>query len=153
MIEGAKRMQLRISTDYAIRAIVCLGSENKIMSSAKVAEKTGMTVNYTIKIMKQLEKGGLVKCHRGIDGGYSLPIGIRDITLWDIVSLMETTTKINRCLEDDHYCSKQLTSACKIHVFYEGLQEEIEKLLKNINVEKILGGELGKVKIIQGKER
>ena len=51
---------------------------------------------------------------------------------------MEPTTKINRCLEPDKYCSQRATDYCPVRKTYCFLQRMMEERLSSITVKEIL---------------
>ncbi|MGX8833679.1 RrF2 family transcriptional regulator [Amedibacillus sp. YH-ame6] len=131
-------MQLNVTTDYAIRIVLCLASNTKPVSSTILFEKLGIPQSYVLKIAKKLEKAGLVKTHIGTYGGYSLAKSTSEINLFDVIDIMENTAKINRCMEDDHYCSRFAVETCPVRKFYCLLQEEIKEKLVSITIESLL---------------
>lgn len=131
-------MQLKITTDYAIRTVLYLARVDRLASSAEVAEEMAIPRKYLINIVGELKREGLVKTHSGQNGGYSLTRPPKEISLYDIIKIMESTTKFNRCLEDDKFCSRQATETCPIHKAYALVQQRMEKTLKEITIEKLL---------------
>ena len=99
-------MQLKLTTDYAIRTVVYLATQSGITSVAEIGSKMGISENYLMKVLKALKDAGLVAGYQGKRGGYAISKKPEEISLWDIVEVMEGTTKINRCLEADGFCSR-----------------------------------------------
>lgn len=131
-------MQLKITTDYAIRTILYLATTKRITSSAEVAEAMGIPQKYLINTIGTVKRAGLVETYSGTHGGYALAKSPADISLGDIIEVMEGTTKINRCLEEDHYCSRGAVDDCPVRVVYAQLQDRMEQFLKSITVEQLL---------------
>ena len=63
---------------------------------------------------------------------------LKDITLGDVIRLMESTTKINRCLEDDAYCSRKAVDFCAVRRYYAKVQEKLETQFFSISLKEIL---------------
>ena len=72
------------------------------------------------------------------NGGFSVAKEKSQISLLDIIKLMEPTLKINRCLEPDKYCSQCATEYCPVRKTYCFLQKNMEERLSSITVEEIL---------------
>ena len=72
-------MFLNNETDYAIRIVSCLADREERIDAATVAEQTGVTPRFTLKILHRLVQGGIVRSLRGNKGGYVLarPAGER----------------------------------------------------------------------------
>lgn len=112
-------MQFRLSTDYALRIVGYIAKKGGIISSKEIAQNTGVSTNYTLKILRKLEQSKIVNSHRGVQGGYQLCQKPDKITLMDIICVMENTVKINSCLEENHYCSRKTVGTCSlVHAQY-----------------------------------
>lgn len=131
-------MQLNLSTDYAIRIVLYLATMNRIVPSLELSTQMGIPQSFVFKINKKLKFAGIIKAHSGSQGGVSLALPADSITLYHIINVMESTTKINRCLEDDEYCSRFATSYCPVRKFYCKLQNDIEVSLENITIANLL---------------
>ena len=133
-------MQLNLTTDYAIRIVLYLATKGGVVSSLELSEKMAIPQNGVLKIMRQLNRAGFTRTHIGIQGGYSIARPAAKITLFSIIDTMESTTKINRCLEEDRYCSRFATKDCPVRNFYCTLQQELEEKLSSITVQTLLEG-------------
>jgi len=131
-------MQLKITTDYAIRAILYLATKDEVISSLEISEKMSIPRKYLINIMKDLKNAGLVNTFSGQHGGYSLGRPTSQISLFDIIETMEGTSRINRCLEDDRYCSRFATENCPVRNTYLFIQSELERSLRSVTIQKLL---------------
>ena len=65
-------MQLKLTTDYAIRTIVYLATQSGITSVAEIGSKMGISENYLMKVLKALKDAGLVAGYQGKRGGYAI---------------------------------------------------------------------------------
>ena len=131
-------MQLTNSTDYAIRVVVFLASEGRLASSSEIAEKMGIPVSYLRMIAAPLRETGIIASHKGSLGGYGLAAPPESISLLDIIRITEGTTKINRCLEHDRYCSRFATESCPVRACYVEMQESIEAALAAMTIDKVV---------------
>jgi len=131
-------MQLKATTDYAIRTILYLAETQRITSSAEVSEKMGIPRKYLINIIGAMKDAGLIETYSGKKGGYKLGRPAAEISLFDIISVMEGTVRLNRCLEDDRYCSRFATENCPVRKAYVDMQAYWEKYLKGITIENLL---------------
>lgn len=133
-------MQFNITTDYAIRTVLYLAIKGEIATSREISEAMGIPPYYQLKLTAKLTKSGIVKRVQGVKGGFLLNMKPADITLFAIVNTMESTTRINRCLEEDKYCSRFATDNCPVRGFYIRLQKEVEGMLRSMTVESLLKG-------------
>lgn len=119
-------MQLNLTTDYAIRFLICLENTNGAVSGPSIAEKTKIPPNYLLKISSKLRKAGMIGSLAGSQGGYYLLRTLDQITLLEVIDIMETSYKWNRCLEKDSFCAREAVMSCPIRKYYVRLQEELE---------------------------
>ena len=132
-------MQLKTTTDYAIRAILYMALKKpETVSSNEVAQNMGIPRQYLIQIGAVLREAGLINTHAGKHGGYSLAKEPEHILLYDIINTMEETTKLNRCLEEDRYCSRFATKDCPVRRCYSVMQSKWDRFLRGLTVTDIL---------------
>lgn len=127
-------MQLNIATDYAIRIVYYLALKEETITASELASVLKIPVNYISKITKKLKAAEIVQACEGIKGGYALMKKPEMISLFDIVSSMEVTMKINRCLEPDGFCSRNATDYCNVHKALLNVQKTYEDALKSVTI-------------------
>ena len=54
-------MQINVTTDYGIRAVLYLAIQNKVTASSDVASAMGIPKSYILKITNKLLAAGIVK--------------------------------------------------------------------------------------------
>lgn len=131
-------MQLNLTTDYAIRCMVYLAQHPKGDNKGRIAEAAGIQLAHAQKILRILKQHGLVQSTLGRAGGFSLSRSPDQISLLDIISAMETTILINRCLEEDQFCSLARTGSCPVRAVYVGIQKHLEQHLESWTLAKLL---------------
>ncbi|NLX82823.1 MAG: Rrf2 family transcriptional regulator [Clostridiales bacterium] len=131
-------MQLNLSTDYAIRSMVHLAQMPGGDSASGISKMIGIERVHTQKILRSLQKADLVKSTMGSMGGFSLTRPPDTITLLDIIIAMEKTILINRCLEEDRFCSLTRTHVCPVRSVYINLQTQVEDYLRSWSLTKLL---------------
>ena len=137
-------MQLNLTTDYAIRALLHLAEQRRVVTSQELADFAKVSPNYIFKVMKMLRDAGYVEQLRGVKGGYMLVKEPDTITLLDVIQLMEPTTFLNRCLEPDHFCSRDGVGVCPVHDIYSAFQKKVEAFLRSFTIQSILNQKPGR---------
>lgn len=133
-------MQIKITTDYGIRSVLYLASHSGVVTAQEISEGMCIPMGYTAKVLRTLRKAGLIHSQNGSSGGHQLTKDPSEITMLDIVDPLEGTIRINRCLEDDGYCSRNGVGTCPVHVYYEQLQQVMLDYLSGTTVADILNG-------------
>lgn len=108
------------------------------MNSETIASVMGIPRGYVLKITKKLVRAGIAARVIGAQGGFLLDKGPEKISLYEIINIMEPTTRLNRCLEEDKYCSRFATENCPVRFFYSGLQKLLETKLQEMTVADLL---------------
>ncbi|MCI6548164.1 MAG: Rrf2 family transcriptional regulator [Coriobacteriaceae bacterium] len=130
-------MQLNKTTDYAVRILMFLSTQEGVVTSEKISDATKVSKNYIRSILRKLSAAGILKMTRGTNGGYQLAGSEEDISLYDVLSIMEPTMKMNPCLEDKDNCSLFATGTCPVRRFYSSLQEQMEQSLKSTTIKSL----------------
>lgn len=138
-----RKIQLNITTDYAIRIVFYLASKNEVISSKELSENLIITQNMVLKIGRKLQEADVVRVVSGVQGGFYLSKKPEQIKLLDIINIMESTVKINRCLEADEFCSrkycdKYITKKCPVRKTYKVIQNTIETQLKGVTLKDLI---------------
>ncbi len=131
-------MQLRLETDYAIRCLLYLADGHDGASSSSIGEAIGLSQIYAQKILSNLRSKGFVLVTRGSRGGYSLAKDPADIIILDVISRIEGTIAINRCVEPDSYCNRDASEVCSMHYFYESVQNLLEEVFGSTSLKDIM---------------
>lgn len=137
-MEGEDVMQLKVTTDYAIRMLKYLSSRNEVIQSKEVSEKMGIPSKYLINLGGRLKEGGLVDTHQGKYGGYTLAKPPEEIRIYDILCVMEDTIKINRCNEQEH--DNGFVNDNNIIRFYMQTQEIMTRLFTSLSIADLRDG-------------
>jgi len=79
-------------TIYAIAALQELGSipENEVLKIKDIAANASIPQNFLEQILLELKKQGLLTSIKGAHGGYKLARSLKDITLKDVVLILES---------------------------------------------------------------
>lgn len=103
-------LMLRISklTDYAIVAMTFLAERPEgRFSAAEIAGKIQLEVPTVAKILKLLATGNLVQPYRGVNGGYQLQGAAAEITVADIITVMEGPIGMTECSVHEGSCAQE----------------------------------------------
>ena len=87
-------MQLNQTTDYAIRMILYLAKAAQTVPSSKLSAALGISSRYLLQIGARLRDAGMVRVSYGNSGGYVLAKSPEQITLFDIIVIMEGIVQI-----------------------------------------------------------
>lgn len=122
-------MIINQATDYGFRAVSYLAQQpqGKVVEAHTIAQDVVVPIRFLLKIMPSLIKAGIVRSQRGIGGGYTLARPPREITLLDVLEAIEGPIRLNRCLIDPEYCSRNASSHCEIHDALADIQKKLSR--------------------------
>lgn len=133
-------MRITQEADYALRIVALLASHDSVVDANTIAEEAGVTQRFALKILRKLVLGEIVSSQKGASGGYRLLRKADEITLKDVIELIDGEIAISKCLSDKHVCSKQgiNKSACKIHLIFDAINQDLIKSLENITIASVI---------------
>src|SRR5919108_1950099 len=84
-------MKLSKKSEYAIRAVTCLGSPTapQVLSIQEIARRETIPKKFLEQVLLALKRAGIVQSSRGKAGGYALRGAPAGITLGDIVRALD----------------------------------------------------------------
>lgn len=92
-------MKLTLQTDYALRALIWLGSRTEGLSSIReIADAYGISEAHMVKVIHRLGKGGFIQTIRGRNGGIRLGRLPESIVIGDVVRYMEEDLALLACM-------------------------------------------------------
>ena len=99
-------MRLTTKSRYGTRLILdlALNAQNKPVCLSEISKRQSISLKYLEKLIRQLKKAGFVKSMRGPYGGYMLARPMDDISVGDIVRVLEGSKTITACTEGDNIC-------------------------------------------------
>jgi len=130
-------MQLNVTTDYGVRIVVYLAQVDGLATRQEISQAMGIPISSMSAITKNLQKDGLIMEKRGRTGGFKLAKSPDEITLGMIIRALERTMQINRCLEDDHFCSRKATKDCPVRRHLLKIQNALNSML-DINITELI---------------
>jgi Rrf2 family protein len=84
-------MRISAKADYAVRAAVELAaaSDDKPVKAERIATAQGIPLNFLENILGELRHAGIVRSHRGAEGGFRLAKVPQQVTIADVIRAVE----------------------------------------------------------------
>jgi len=130
---------LRIAklTDYATSVMTLLAeAPDRVHSATELAARARLELPTVSKLLKALGQGGLVESFRGAAGGYRLARAASDISIADIIAVMEGPIGVTECSVHDGLCDHE--SHCGVRGNWRRISEAVEAALRNIRLSDML---------------
>ena len=139
-------MRLSKKGEYAVRALIEIGFEsslrpNSLIQISTVAHRTNIPEKFLEQILLALRNGGVLKSKRGVEGGYSLAKGPDDITLGEVVRLLDGPLAPIPCVSKTAYepCSCPDQESCGLHLAMQQVRDAIANILDNYTLARLIG--------------
>ena len=124
-------MYITLESDYAIRIITFLLRQKERNDAKTISENTDVTLRFSLKILRKLVSGGIVRSYKGASGGYEIATEEKEISLADVITLIEGEFCLSRCLKSEAACTHGESCDCKVnHVFRELSDYVMDRLSK-----------------------
>ncbi len=137
-------MHITLESDYAIRIILYLLQHEGRTDARTIAENTGVTLRFSLKILRKLVAAGLVRSYKGAAGGYEAARLPREISLADVMEVTEGTYCLSRCLEPAAVCSQGGGGCCKVQRIFGEISETVRSRLAETTFDQLIDPPSGK---------
>lgn len=100
--------------------------KGKIVNARDISKEVGVSVKFTLKILRRLKMEGIVESYRGVTGGYELK---KEVDVYEII----------KALQGDLYITndfKEKEPEDEIEIELKKIQEDVIVRLKNIKIKK-----------------
>jgi Rrf2 family protein len=149
-------MLISTRSRYALRALARMADmleegDKKPISLSLLSEKEHVSVRYLEQIFGLLRSNGLVKGKRGPGGGYVLGVDPREISLFDVVDVLETDFLPATCMVGESSCSPRRSShekpcpledRCVTRPLWMTLRDMYYSFMKEMTLQDLIDGKL-----------
>jgi len=131
-------------TDYSLVALAVLGqkwaSDQQPVSARQIADQFELPLPLLMNLLKNLVHAKIVSSVRGSQGGYLLAVDPKQLSLMDVMVVIEGPVRLTPCcvdgdgLDDDPDCQCRLTEACPIRQPIRRLHAKIAGFLEQVTL-------------------
>ncbi|HEU4593400.1 MAG TPA: SUF system Fe-S cluster assembly regulator [Steroidobacteraceae bacterium] len=125
-------------TDYATVILATLASErSRLLNASTLAERTHIAPPTVAKLLKQLQRAGLVNSTRGTRGGYQLSRSPDAISAAAILDALEGPVALTDCSAGSGNCC--LEHSCTVSRTWQRVSGAIRRSLSEISLAQLAG--------------
>jgi Rrf2 family protein len=89
---------LSVTAEYALRAVVYLAiHRGRPATGREIAAGTNSPARYMSRVLRDLTSAGLLKAYRGPSGGFELARSPEQVSVLDVVNVVDPIRRINTC--------------------------------------------------------
>ncbi len=128
---------------YATRLLVYLAARQDAVPVKKqvIAESEGITPDYVEQILIRLKAAGLVRSYRGKEGGFTLAVDPRTLTVARVLEAMEGKMSIVACLENNS-CDR--AASCSTRALWGKADQALKQVFTKTTIGELAAAAPGK---------
>lgn len=124
----------------AMMQLASLGNDH-VASLSTLSKEESLSISFLEQLFSKLKLNDLVESKRGIHGGYYLKKAPHEITLFNIIEAVESSTKITRCKKGSGGCLPG-GYVCLTHKLWRELEKINKTILSNISLDDLISGRI-----------
>ncbi len=133
-------MHIPAKVDYGMRALLTLATCDEPTTGQALAEAQGLPTKFLGAILTELHRGGLVTSHRGTQGGYYLARPASEITVADVIRVLEGPLAEVRGLRPVMTAYKG--AAEHLQTVWVAVRGSLRRVLEQVTLEDVVLGRL-----------
>ncbi len=146
-------MKLSTKGRYGVKAMVDLAINfgEQPVSIKSISERQNISEYYLEQLFSSLKKAKLIKSIRGAQGGYILNRAPEEITIQDIINVLEGPIEVSNCL-DDSACNN--IDCCATRLLWKKIKDSIDSVTSSITLKDIVDdyNEIASIKGVKDNE-
>ena len=130
-------MQVSTKGKYSVRAVLDIAqhSNGAPVPLAAISQREGISLLFLEQLFQRLRKGNIVRSVRGSHGGYVLARDPSEITIGEIVRLIESPLYTSSCFSKEESVEDcRISSSCVSGAVWKQLAEHVDNFLDSITV-------------------
>ena len=122
--------------DYAVILMCEMSHSDSRLSAQDLAASTGIPVPTVSKILNLLSRGGLLISHRGLKGGFALEKSTQDISVADIIEVIDGPIAITSC-NDARSCDCGFDDICSLKPRWQLINGAVRGALQSVSLHEL----------------
>ena len=136
-------LALTKKTGYALVAMGLLSQldSGRLASAREIASRLDVSTSLLMNVLKQLASAGYIESVRGAHGGYRIAIDPEDVSLADLVGVLEGPVKLAECVTqaaNDGECTCQVMASCPVTDPVHRVQRKLKDFLASVTLGEIV---------------
>lgn len=131
-------MQITKAESYGLLGVIYLAQQEKSrrVPLSEIARSQDVPEKFLAKIFQYLTKGGIVRSHRGVRGGFALLREPEDLTFCDVIEAIQGPCHLIMCLPDAKRCKK--SSKCPVRVVMQDAEENLKRVFESYTIADVI---------------
>ena len=118
--------------EYALISLRHIANaKDEIITAKQISNKFNIPYELLAKILQKLKKEKILESNQGVNGGYKLIKQLNEISLSNLIDIIEGKLAIVECLHEKDINDCFISDTCNIKSPINKMQYELENLLKH----------------------
>ncbi len=137
-------MNVSTKERYGTRALldIALHREEEPVLLRDIARRQQISLSYLEHLVAPLIEGGMIRSTRGIGGGVSLARSPEEISLSEVIGLLEGSVALVKCVNDPEVCVR--SEFCATRDIWHELETVMDGFLKSTTLQDLVERQRGK---------
>ena len=132
-------MLITRASEYAILSLIVLSKSDSPVDSETLSRELSISKSFLAKILQALAKNEILKSYKGVNGGFTLALEPKDISMLHVVTAVEgKAPAVFECAPSTKDCPSDKAKICSIWPFLNKLQGKIDSFLADLTLADIL---------------
>lgn len=130
-------MKLSTRSRYGTRMLIDIAqhSNGRPVSVSDISKRLGVSVKYLEQLIRPLKRAGYLDSVRGPKGGHMLTKSPDEITVGEVVRLLEGGINLTDCVTDSGKCDR--ASTCNVRAVWIEATNAMNSILDSISLSQI----------------
>ena len=110
------------------------GDEKKVYSAHDLSIQTKLKITTISKILTKLTKANITSSIRGVTGGYKLVMQAEDISVGNIIDIIDGKVALTVCVEEGENHNCDLVSLCPSQSNWQIINNTVREALNSVSI-------------------
>ncbi len=133
-------MRISKKAEYALRALIAIARHPKSHQIQELSRLENIPVKFLEQILLALRHGGLLTSKRGVGGGYSLRVNSSQITVGEVIRIMDGPIAPVPCAasKPTEKCTCPDPRTCALRLLMTDVRRELSATLDHYTIEDVM---------------
>jgi len=138
-IVSIKNVKLTVAGEYACLALLAIVENGGEWTNRQaIINRFDLPSAYLEQLLRKLTTGGVVVSKRGADGGFRLSRGSAEISIAEVVRIIDGPLAPVSCVSDYFYQPSPLEASVAFHALFRRVRDAVVEILENTTLEDIV---------------
>jgi Rrf2 family protein len=126
-------------SEYALLSLVIIAKSEVPKNTDELSATLNISKSFLAKILQNLAKHNILQSFKGANGGFSLKMNPKQLTILEIVTIAEEKIPaVFECSNGASTCSAIVSGNCSLFPVLNNLQFKINNFLKDLTLKDIM---------------